>query len=163
MTSRRWLPYPLLSATLLLVWLLLNNTLAPGQVLLGALLGLAVPAMLRALRGRAPRVRAGGVILRLGVVVLLDIVVSNFEVARRILGREARLMPRFFWVPLDLRDEHGLAVLGSIITLTPGTLTADITPDRRHLLVHGLHVPDPEAAVAQIKQRYESPLREVFG
>jgi multicomponent K+:H+ antiporter subunit E len=80
---RRWLPAPLLSATLLAVWLLLNNTLDPAHVVLGALLAVVVPWFTEPLRPERPRLRRPLVIVRLGLVVLWDIVLSNIEVARR--------------------------------------------------------------------------------
>jgi multicomponent K+:H+ antiporter subunit E len=94
--------------------------------------------------------------------VLGDIVLSNIEVARRILGRESRIHPAFVWIPLDITNPHGIAALAGIITMTPGTLSAELSPDNRHLLVHCFHLDDAEATIAQIKQRYESPLREIF-
>jgi multicomponent K+:H+ antiporter subunit E len=53
-------------------------------------------------------------------------------------------------------------MLASVISLTPGTVSADLSDDRKTLLVHGLNVVDEAAAVAEIKQRYEAPLLEVF-
>ena len=99
---------------------------------------------------------------KLLLVVLKDIVMSNIEVARRILGPESKITPRFVWVPLDIRDPHGIAALAGIITMTPGTLSSDLTEDRRHLLVHAFNVDDEQALVASIKERYETPLREIF-
>jgi len=94
--------------------------------------------------------------------VLLDIVLANFEVARRILGPEAALRPRFVWLPLDIRDPYGIAALAGIITLTPGTVSSDLSADRQYLLVHAFNCDDPAALVASIKQRYERPLMEIF-
>lgn len=159
---RRLLPSPLLSAALLAVWLLLNNTLAPGQALLGALLALALPLLTDRLRCERARMRRPLQAARLLMVVLVDIVLANIEVARRILGPESALRPRFVWLPLDIRDPHGIAVLAGIITLTPGTVSSDLTADRRYLLVHAFNCDDPAALVASIKQRYEYPLMEIF-
>jgi len=106
--------------------------------------------------------RHPGTALRLGLVVLWDIVVSNVEVARRILGAESRMKPAFVWVPLAIRDPHGIAALAGIITMTPGTLSSDLSEDGRHLLVHALHVDDAQALVASIKSRYEAPLMRIF-
>ena len=94
--------------------------------------------------------------------VLWDIVLSNIEVARRILGPERAITPGFLWLPLDLTNLHGITALASIITLTPGTLSAELSEDRRHLLVHCFNLRDAEATVAAIKQRYEAPLKEIF-
>lgn len=159
---KRLLPAPLLSATLLVVWLLLNNTLDPAHLVLGALLALVVPWFTERLRPQRPRIRRPLVIVRLALVVLWDIVLSNIEVARRILGPEAAIRPAFVWVPLAITDPHAIVSLAGIITMTPGTLTAELSDDGRHLLVHAFNVDDEAALVAQIKARYEAPLKEIF-
>jgi multicomponent K+:H+ antiporter subunit E len=100
--------------------------------------------------------------LRLGLRVLWDIVLSNLEVARRVLGPEARLRPGFVWVPLAVRNPYAITTLAAIITLTPGTVSAELSADRRYLLVHALHLEDPEALVRAIKARYEAALLEIF-
>jgi multicomponent K+:H+ antiporter subunit E len=160
---KRLLPSPLVSATVLLLWLLLNNTVAPGQLLMGAVLAVVLPLITVRLRPEQPRIRRPMTIVRLGLTVLHDIVVANLQVAVRILGPERRLSPRFIWLPLDIRDPHGIAALAGIITMTPGTLSSDLTPDHRYLLVHALDARDPAAVCEEIKRRYESPLMEIFG
>jgi multicomponent K+:H+ antiporter subunit E len=160
---KRLLPSPLISLTVLVLWLLLNDTLAPGQVLMGAVLAVVVPLATARLRPDQPRIRRPMTVVRLGLTVLHDIVVANVQVAVRILGPERRLAPRFIWLPLDIRDPHGIAALAGIITMTPGTLSSDLTPDRRHLLVHALDARDPQAVCDEIKRRYEAPLMEIFG
>lgn len=159
---RRLLPSPLLSLTVLAVWLLLVGALSVGQLLLGALLAVILPLLAQRLRQDRARVRAPLVALKLAGVVLWDIVVSNIQVARAILGREIRLRPGWVWIPLDIENPHGIATLAGIITMTPGTVSSSLSPDRRHLLVHFLDLDDQDAQIAQIKQRYEAPLREIF-
>ena len=159
---RRWLPQPLLSAALLVVWLLLNNTLAPAHVLLGALLAWLVPLLAAPFRPAPVRLRRPLLAARLLARVLRDIVLANLEVARRILGPEDALKPCFVWVPLDIEHPWGIATLAGIITLTPGTVSSDLSADRRYLLVHALNEGDPAALVADIKTRYERPLMEIF-
>ena len=159
---KRLLPAPLLSATLFVVWLLLANTLDPAHVVLAVVLAVAVPWLTDGLRPERPRVRRPVAIVRLGLVVLWDIVLSNIEVARRILGPEDAITPAFVWVPLALTDPHAILSLAAIVTMTPGTLSADLSPDRRHLLVHAFNVGDEAALIAQIKARYEAPLKEIF-
>jgi multicomponent K+:H+ antiporter subunit E len=85
------------------------------------------------------------------------------DVAKRVLGPESAIRPAFVWVPLDIQDPHGIVALAGIITLTPGTLSSDLSEDRRHLLVHALHCEDEAALVADIKARYEAPLRRALG
>jgi multicomponent K+:H+ antiporter subunit E len=163
---KSFLPSTLLSTSILATWLLLNNSLAAGQIVLGLLLAVAVPLVTAGQGGKsvagARRFGRGVVAAKLALRVLGDIVVSNIEVARRILGPESALQPRFVWVPLDIRDPRGIAVLMAVVTLTPGTVSADLSPDRRRLLVHGLHVPDEGELVATVKRRYEASLMEIF-
>lgn len=162
MTGRRWLPQPLLSLCLLLVWLLLVNELSLGHWLLGALLGWLIPLFTQRFSDSPPRLRKP---LKLGLFllrVLGDIVLANLQVAKLILGPTAQLRPAFVEVPMLLDNELALSMLASIISLTPGTVSADFSADRKTLLVHGLDVADAAALVAEIKSRYEAPLLEVF-
>ncbi len=159
---RRWLPHPLLTPILAVLWLLLNNSLAPGQVVLGLLLGWAIPWFTLRFWPERVRIRRPLTLLRFTATVLYDIVVANLIVARRILGQPARLQPAFVTVPLELESDLAISLLANTISLTPGTVSARLAPDHKSLLVHGLHVPDAQALVATIKARYEAPLKEVF-
>ena len=166
---RRLLPRPWLALWLWLSWLLLNQTVEPGHLLLGAALALGLsrigarpPADTQRDPGGPSPWRRPGLALRLGWIVLHDIVVANLQVSRRILAPGGALQPRFVWVPLDVRRPRSIALLAGIITMTPGTLSAELSDDHRHLLVHGLDVDDPDALVADIKARYETPIRELL-
>lgn len=159
---RRLLPSPAISVVLFVAWLLMNGSLSAGHLALAALLAVAIPIVLAPLRGERARLGRPAVAARLLLVVLGDIVVSNIEVARRILGPESRIHPAFVWVPLTIRDPHGITTLAGIITMTPGTLSSDLSEDRRHLLVHAFNVDDPQQLIASIKARYEAPLIEIF-
>jgi multicomponent K+:H+ antiporter subunit E len=159
---KRLLPSPLLSLCLFVAWLMLNESASAGHLLLAALLAAGLPLLTDRLRPDKPVIRAPTVIVRLGAVVLTDIVLSNIDLTRRVLGPEHAIQPRFVWVPLDIRSPHGIVALAGIITMTPGTLSAELSDDRRHLLVHAFNVADEAALVADIKTRYESPLREIF-
>ena len=156
------MPAPLLSLAVFVVWLLLVATTDLAHVLLAAVLAVLLPLVAQRLREDTAHMRRPAVAARLVVVVLWDIVLSNIEVARRILGRESKMRPGFVWIPLDLTNRHGISTLAGIITMTPGTLSAELSPDRRHLLVHCFHLEDAAATIEQIKRRYEAPLLEIF-
>lgn len=159
----RILPYPVLSAALALTWLLLNAPLTPGTALLALLVGLAVPAVMRALRPKAVRVRAPGTVLRLLGIVLTDMLRSNLDVARIILGlHPGERRTGFVAIPLDLREPAGLAVLAIILTATPGTLWVQYDSDTGRLLMHLLDDTGGEEWVRRVKDRYERPLMEIF-
>ena len=156
------LPSPPISLLLFLAWLSLNGSLSAGHLLLAAVFAIAVPLSTERLRPEKARLRRPGVALRLAGTVLWDIVLANIEVGRRILGPESAIQPRFVWLPLSLRDPHAIVALAGIVTLTPGTLSALIAEDRRHLLIHAFNVEDEAALIRDIQTRYEAPLREIF-
>jgi multicomponent K+:H+ antiporter subunit E len=159
----RLLPHPRLSATIFVVWLVLASSLAPIDLAGATALAIALPlAAGRMIDVRTPVVRPGAAI-RLALVVLWDIVLANVVVARLVLGPVARLRPAFVVVPLDTQHPQAVALLASIVTMTPGTVTAEIDDARTGLLVHVLHTDDPARVAADIKSRYERPLKEIFG
>jgi multicomponent K+:H+ antiporter subunit E len=159
----RLLPFPLLSAAILALWLLLNQTVSLGHVLLGGIVALVGSWALTLLEPPKARIRRPGVILRLFFSVLVDILRSNIAVARIVLGMGARERSSgFVHIPLDLRDPYGLAVLACIITSTPGTLWASFNPATGMLMIHVLDLIDKREWVETIKNRYEGPLREIF-
>ena len=159
---KRLLPHPLLSAILVVIWLLLVNELSFGQLLLGAILGWAVPLYTSRFWPEEVKVRRPLVLLRFMVIVLYDIIVANIAVARLILGRQDSLQPAFIVMPLVLRSEIGISVLANTISLTPGTVSVSLSPDRRCLFVHSLHTTDPDELVETIRERYEAPLKEIL-
>ncbi|MGP0149824.1 Na+/H+ antiporter subunit E [Pseudomonas oryzihabitans] len=158
----RLLPHPLLTMLLTIAWLLLNNTLSLGQLLLGLLLGWGIPLLCRDFLLRTPRLRRPGLLLRYMLVVLYDIVVANLHVARLVLGRPEALRPAFIEVPIDIEDEFLLTLLACVVSLTPGTVSSGLSGDRKTLLLHSLDVDDQDEVIRQVKTRYEAPLKEIF-
>lgn len=158
----RLLPYPLLAAALLVVWLLLTQSFSPGQLLLGALVSLFAThafAALRPPRTRAIRLRPA---LKLAGIVAVDILRSNLAVAAIVLFARRDRVSGFIQVPLEIKDRHGLAVLALIITATPGTLWVDLDRRDATLLIHVLDLVDEAEWVQLIKRRYERLLMKVF-
>lgn len=159
----RLLPHPLLSMTLVAVWMLLLNSVTPGGLILGLLFGLLVPILTRRFWPDRPRLHVGPALMGYLILVLADIVVANFHIAFVILARRNRdLRTRWLVVPLDVRSPEAISVLAGTISLTPGTVSSDVSADGRALLVHALDVEDPDAEVARIKARYESRLLRIF-
>lgn len=158
----RVLPYPLLTAALLLMWLLLTS-FSVGQFLLGGLVALTASKAMTALEPSKPRIRRWVVIPRLAGIVALDIVRSNVTVFSIIVqGRRRERVFGFVAIPLDLRDPTGLAVLSCIVTSTPGTAWVEYDPVSGILLIHVLDLVDKDGWVTLIKNRYEAMLMEIF-
>jgi multicomponent K+:H+ antiporter subunit E len=158
----RVLPYPLLTAALLLMWMLLTS-FSPGQFLLGGAVAIGASRATAALQLPKPRLRRWQLIPRLVGTVALDILQSNIAVAGIVLrGRRSGHRSGFVAIPLELRDRTGLAVLACIVTSTPGTAWVEYTHDTNVLLIHVLDLDGEEEWIALIKSRYESLLMEIF-
>lgn len=162
MSMRRLIPRPALSLTLFLLWAALTNAASVGTLLLGALLSLLLPHIAAPFWPDAPRLARPAVAARFAARIAWDMLLANWAVARRVVGPLAKLHPAFIEVPLDLRDPFAATVLGSIVSLTPGTVSIDVDRERWVLQVHALDAPDPDALIHQIKQHYEKPIREIF-
>ena len=150
------------SITVFIFWVLMAEDYSLGTLLMALLLALLMPQISARLEREFAQIGNASALIPLAFKLAWDVVVANITVARQVLGPERKLRSAFIWVPLELTNIHGISALTSVITLTPGTVSAELSEDRRHLLVHFLDVDDPEAVVAGITQRYEAPLRKVF-
>lgn len=161
---RSLLPHPWLTLLLTLVWVLLSNTLSLGVVVFGLILGVITPIITAPYWPNRPVLRRPGRLAGYVLVVLWDILVANFVVAAKILFKSNEEMrPTWVTIPLELRKPEAITVLAGTITLTPGTVSADLSSDGRSLLVHCLDADDADAVRDEIKQRYEARLTEIFG
>lgn len=160
----RWLfPHPYLTLLLAVVWVVLQNEVSAGMVVFGIILGIIIP------RGTAiwwPDTPTGfhvGKMFPYVMVVLWDIIIANIQVAWIVLTvPNSKLKPAWIVIPLDLRQPEAITVLAGTITLTPGTVSADLSDEGHSLLVHVLHTDDPDAERDVIKNRYEARLKEIF-
>jgi multicomponent K+:H+ antiporter subunit E len=161
---RHWLPAPLTSAALLVTWLLLNQSVALGHVLLGTMLALSVPLLARKLQPWGdPRPRQLMVLFRLLRMAFVEIVRSAFNVSSIILFRRAdKVRSQFIRVPLELRNPYGLALLSMLINTTPGTVWVELLPGTHDLALHVFDLHDEQWWIDTIKNRYEKPLIEIF-
>ena len=160
---KRFWPSPLLSLAMWCLWLLLANDFSPGQMVLGIFFAWLIPLLTQPFWLDRPRVRKPWKLISFLLLVHRDILVANLAVAKLILSSPSKLRPAFVEVPLDIRDDFVITMLASVVSLTPGTVSADVSQDRTVLLVHGLDVADIPEMIATIKQRYEAPLKEIFG
>lgn len=160
---RRVFPFFSYSLVILAVWLLLQGSLAPLDLLIGTVLAVLLPQLMVRL---APEPLVFGnprALLNLSVRVLIDIGRSNIAITAIVLGlRKGERVSGFVEVPLDLTDRNGLAALAGILTATPGTSWIDYDRKRSVLTLHVLDLYDREQWIATIKSRYERFLLEIF-
>tara|TARA_R110002049_G_scaffold59920_8_gene161720 strand:- start:2669 stop:3187 length:519 start_codon:yes stop_codon:yes gene_type:complete len=161
---QRWLPHPLLTAALVLLWMFLLNDFSAGGLIVGIILGVTISIITSQFWPDRPHVRSWSKVLEFMVIVAWDVIVANVIVAKLILFCPVKeLNTRWVTVPMELKTPEAIAILAGTITMTPGTVSSDISADGRSLLVHCLDAPDAEDAVREMKARYETRLMEIFG
>ncbi|WP_086737181.1 Na+/H+ antiporter subunit E [Erythrobacter colymbi] len=158
----RLFPHPGLTALLVAMWIVMVGEVSFGALFLGLVVGIIVPIFTAPWWPGRPKLRFLPALAYLGVV-LWDIVVANFQVAAIILFRRNRdLRPAWLTIPLELTSPEAITVFAGTISLTPGTVSADVSACGKYLLVHALHAPDPASEIAKVKARYEARLKEIF-
>lgn len=160
---KRLIPHPLLSLTLVFVWLGLVNKFTLGNLILAVLFAIVVPMLTAPYWPDRPKIGRPLKTLEYVMVVLWDIVVANVQVAAIILFKPRKdIRSQWVVVPLELTSAEAITVLAGTITMTPGTVSATLAADGGSILVHCLHTDDPDAVRDEIKARYERRLKEIF-
>ena len=159
---RRLFPRPAMTLILVAFWMILNSSSKPGTLVLGFAFGWLIPfifddMLLEKSPGWKPFKLA-----KLFAIVIKDIILHNFHVAKLNLGPVKKLRPAFLEIPIELQNDTAISILVGIISMTPGTIAADLSANKRSLLVHGLDVEDADALIQEIKTRYEAPLKEIY-
>ena len=157
-----WFPHPVLSGLLAMSWLALSHSLAVVHLLSALLIGWVVPRLIAPFLGPASHIHWPSA-MRLVGVVLWDIVMSNITVARLVLGPMDKPQPGWIEVPVDTDHPWVNALFASIITTTPGTVSAVVDERGARILVHALDCNDAPAMARDMKARYEAPLVQIFG
>jgi len=156
-------PHPLITLLLAVVWTILQNQVSAGMVVFGIILGIIIPKGTSVWWPDTPKGFRLGKMISYSLMVMWDIMVANVQVAWIVLTvPNSKLKPAWIIVPLDLKQPEAITVLAGTITLTPGTVSADLSNEGHSLLVHALHTDDPAGVRDEIKQRYEARLKEIF-
>ena len=100
----------------------------------------------------------------IGLIVffLRELLLSSVRVAIDVLRPTFTMRPAIIQVPLDVQDDVQITMLANLISLTPGTLSVDVSDDKRNLYVHAMYGDDPDAEVKRIKHSFERRILEVF-
>lgn len=159
---KKLFPFPSLSLLLWAIWILVNNSFAPGHLVLGGGLAILIPIATSGFWPEPVRLRHPWLAINYAVRLALDILTANLQVAVWIIRPNRRLQPAFIRYELELRSPLAISFLANTISLTPGTVSCDLSADQHFLLIHFLHGEDIESQVRQIHKRYEQPLMEII-
>ena len=159
---RAWYPYPLYSIALFFMWLLLNQSAAPGSIVVGVFLSTVLAWVMVKLQPARSRLRRLGLMAGFVLAVAADVIRSNVAVAGIILRHRGRpANTGFMTVDVDLENENALALLACILTATPGTAWLEYDRRRKSLLLHVLDI-DNEDLWRRTVKRYEAGLKEIL-
>lgn len=161
MFDRLSLPQPWLSLALFFIWQVLSDGVSGGSIAIGIVLAWLIPQITHGFWPERPSSVKVWLVPAYTLRVLKDIVVASCSVAWLILSpRSPR--PTFVCYPLQLQHPQAIFILASTISLTPGTVSADISEDRQSLLIHALDAGGDQEVIDAIYNSYEKPLMEMF-
>ena len=144
-----------------ILWVALTGEANSYNFMLGFILGYLA---LHLTNPQARYVRLTSLVIAFSGYFFWSIIVSNYQMGWTVLFPNGRLKPAIVAIPLDLNHRGGITLLANWITLTPGTLSLDISADQKILYVHTIHVgSDVDAFRQQINQYFERRVIELFG
>ncbi|MFN6969807.1 MAG: Na+/H+ antiporter subunit E [Rheinheimera sp.] len=168
----KWFPTPVRSLLLFCVWILLNNSIEPIHLLAALILAIGIPLLTVGFRDTQPAIKNWPKAASYLLMVLWDIVIANLQVLKVILGPNKNMKPGFVMVPVDMVESLPITILAGTVSLTPGTVSADVLKAKNarlenptspyYIIIHVLNLDDEQALIDSIKQRYEARLKEIF-
>lgn len=147
---------------LALVWGAITGTFTPPNLLLGFVLGFIILLFARRVAGSP--IYAGKLVqvIALAGYFLWELFLANLRVAFDVITPRARMRPGVIAIPLDVTTDTEITVLANLISLTPGTLSLDVSADRRTLYIHAMYLDDVEEVRRRIKTGFERRLMAVM-
>lgn len=152
----------LLNILLAIAWMLLAGSFDPVSFTTGMLVGYLILWLTRSAWGRTGYFRKIPLVVSFVLYFLKELLVANLKVAYDIVTPKDYMEPGIIAVPLDAETDMEITLFANLVTLTPGTLSLDVSADRKTLYVHALYVRDPEEFRRELKQGLERRLLEVL-
>jgi multicomponent Na+:H+ antiporter subunit E len=153
---------PLWNILLALIWVAMTGQFTPGNFVVGLGLGMLILLCTRRAIGSPNYIRKVGQVLNLALFFVWELILSNLRVAYDVVTPRHHMRPGVIGIPLDVRTDLEITVLSSMISLTPGTLSLDVSADRKILYIHAMYIDDVEAVRRKIKDGFERRVLEVL-
>ena len=152
----------LINILLALAWAAVTGSFSVVNLGFGFVLGSGVLYMVREQLGGSAYFRRTGRVISLVLLFLKELALSAWRVALMVSRPKLEVSPGIIAFPLTVDRDFEIALLANLITLTPGTLSVDVTEDRKVLYVHCVDLPDPEGTIADIRDGFERKIMEAF-
>ncbi|MBX5157183.1 Na+/H+ antiporter subunit E [Rhizobium sp. NZLR8] len=152
----------LFNLLLAIAWVAVTGSGSLHNLVFGFLLGALALAVIREPFGGTGYLRRARLVLSLAALFLKELSLSAWKVTLTILSPDMKVKPGIFAFPLTVTSDFEITLLANLITLTPGTLSVDVSTDRRTLYVHALDCSDPETTRRDIANGFERKIMEAF-
>lgn len=147
---------------LALAWMSLTGLFTPGNLVAGFLLGYVILAFSQRVVGRSPYFGKVPQVIGFVLFFLWELIVSSLRIAYDVLTPRHHMRPGVIAVPLDAKTDAEITLLANLITLTPGSISLDVSADRRFLYVHAMYIDDLAAVRHKIKDDFQRRVLEVL-
>ncbi|MAT57873.1 MAG: Na+/H+ antiporter subunit E [Ignavibacteriae bacterium] len=154
--------YFLYNILLALTWMFLTGDLDFNNFLEGFLIGFAIVLILKASSGETKYFSRIPKLISFIIYFTYELILANLKIAMDILTPTHLMKPAIVAIPLDAKTDLEITLLANIITLTPGTLSLDLSKDRKTLYIHAMYVVSAEETIKEIKEGFEKKLLEVM-
>ncbi|WP_270998708.1 Na+/H+ antiporter subunit E [Listeria seeligeri] len=152
----------ILNIILACLWMFLESSFSFATFIIGFIIGIFLLLFMRRFLGSRFYIFRLFALVKLAFRFLHDLIVSTIHVSRIVLKKDMNIRPGIFRYDTTLETDWEVTMLALLITLTPGTLSIDISDDYKAIYVHSLHVPNIEEEIATIRKSYEGAIMEVF-
>lgn len=152
----------ILNIILACLWMFLESSFSFATFIIGFIIGIFLLLFMRRFLGSRFYIFRLFALVKLVFLFLHDLIVSTIHVSRIVLKKDMNIRPGIFRYDTTLETDWEVTMLALLITLTPGTLSIDISDDYKAIYVHSLHVPNIEEEIATIRKSYEGAIMEVF-
>lgn len=152
----------LINILLMLAWAAVSGNFSEVNLAFGFLLGFGALYLIREQVGTSGYIERVVKGVGLALLFVYELILSAWRVAMIVLRPKIELQPGIIAFPLTVDRDFEITMLANLITLTPGTLSVDVSEDRKILYIHCIDVPDPQATIDDIKNGFERKILEVF-
>ncbi len=154
----------MLNLLLAFIWGALMGSFEPDNLFFGFVLGFIILSITDRSRslGKASYLGKTWLVVQLFSILHYDIIRANIRVLRTVLSRQMNLEPAVIAIPLKLKQDNAITLFSNIIALTPGTLSLDVSSDRKIIFVHVMTIADENKFRHDLQNVYERRIKELL-
>ncbi len=153
--------YFLINLLLMLIWVFLTGEYNFYNFFFGFVLSFFIISLIGSSQGQNKYVKLVPRIISFVFFFNYELIKANLQVAYEVMTPGLRVSPGIIRVPLDVETDFEISLLANLITLTPGTLSLDVSKDNKVLYVHTMYVEDKEEFIASIKNGFEKRILQI--